>query len=264
MAAKKAGVDVDLNDLLRLDITFIEPYSDYVVMNVRDYGSIPNNMLVLTEKKSFLYSDKKFTDRYLNMYKQALRKKHGKSTVLTFLALNEVLKSYSDEFSKIDKQIDRFGVNSSLDKIEETANDLRGFADRLEDFVNLLISLEDRKIDFIYTKLLAYDFDILLAKSRHLLDRSRNHLWELRDIREEMDVKVTRKLNKSIEKLTLIMAFLTVVSVAISIPNTIGTFYGIPSLSAMVDSWFMLATLVVSIVVALWWGKHYWDKVLSV
>jgi Mg2+ and Co2+ transporter CorA len=262
-AAKGIGVDVDLNALLRLDITFIEPYPNYVVINLRDYGNIPNNMLVLTPKASLLYSDKQFTDRDYSIYKQALRRKYGEATVLSFLALSEVLKSYSAKFSEIDKQIDRFGVNSSLEKIEETARELRMFADRMEDFVNLLISLEDRKVDFIHTKVLAYDFDVLLAKSRHLLDRSRNHLWELRDIREEMDVKITRKLNKNIEKLTVIMAFLTVVSVAISIPNTVGTFYGIPTLAGMIGTTFMLTTLAASLIVALVWGKYYWDKVLK-
>ena len=259
-AARDAGVDVNLEDLLRLDLLFFEPYKKYLIINLKQYGESQNNILILSKDANLYYSSSKLPRRDLRLYKAVLTKKNGESTVLAQVALRRALKNYSATFSRIDSKIDSFGKNSSLESIEETTELLRKVSDRVEDFLSLLMSLEDRRIKEVETKYLSYDYDVVLARSRLLVDRCRNHLKELRDIRDEIDIKFTRQLNKSIEKLTVVMAFLALASLAISIPNTVATFFGIPAFSEAVPMGFMLLMVIVSSILVTIWSYYYWKK----
>lgn len=258
VAAQNIGVRADLKALLGLDMIFLESYRRYVVLNVKDYGEQPDNLLVLSRDENLAFSAKPPTKTDYKMFKYTLAKKFGESTVLALLVLRRVLRNYEARFKEVDSQIDSFGPNSSLDELEEITVFLRKFTDRVEDFVNLLIQLEDRKIKEVNPNYVSYDYDVLLARARYLLDRCRNHLQELRDIRSEIDVKTTRQLHATMQKLTVIMVFLTVVTVAISVPNTVATILGIPTLADLVQTDVVLNTLLVSILLAAVWGVYYW------
>lgn len=260
VAARDAGVDVNLGDLLKLDLLFFEPYKKYLIINLKQYGDSPDNILILSKDVNLYYSSSKLQRRDLSLYKSILSKKNGESTVLAHVALRNALKNYASTFSGIDSKIDSFGPRSSLDSIEETTELLRKVSDRVEDFLSLLMSLEDGRIKEVETKYLSYDYDVTLARSRLLMDRCRNHLMELRDIRDEINIKFTRQLNKSIEKLTVVMAFLALASLAISIPNTVATFFGIPAFSETISIDFMLLAMVVSLVIVIGWSYYYWKK----
>lgn len=260
VAAKNIGVRADLKALLGLDLIFLESYRKYVVLNVKDYSEQPDNLLVLSRDENLVFSAKPPTKTDYKMFKYTLAKKFGESTVLALLVLRRVLRNYEARFKEVDSQIDSFGPNSSLDELEEITVFLRKFTDRVEDFVNLLIQLEDRKIKEVNPNYVSYDYDVLLARARHLLDRCRNHLNELRDIRSEIDVKTTRQLHATMQKLTMIMAFLTVVTVAISVPNTVATIFGIPSLSNLLSREILIDVLLASVALAAIWGVYYWKN----
>lgn len=224
--AREIGVKDDLRALLGLDVLFFEQYEDYTVLSLKDYSVAPNNLLILSKEKSLLYSEKQITQRDFSLFKQEVKKQFGESTALALLALQEVLKSYSKHFEKINAQIDSYSGAHDLPAIESTTIDLRKLAVKVEDFLNLLYVLEDRKVPVFVTQYVSYDYDLLLARTRHVLDRCRNHLQELRDLRGEIEIKNTNQLNKRLEDLTNIMKKLTALTLILMIPNILFSMYG--------------------------------------
>ncbi|HLC37920.1 MAG TPA: CorA family divalent cation transporter [Candidatus Norongarragalinales archaeon] len=258
--AQELGVGVNLDELLAIDITFLESYEDYVIINVKIAGENPNNILVLSSRDALLYSNKTFGEKDYKMYRYTLEKDFGEATVLAFLTLRSVLDEYLASFKVLDDKIDSLETAYDPNAAEESTMKLRRLTNRVEDFVNLLISLEERKIKQVSTNLVGYDYGLVLAKAQHLLDRCRNHLSQLRDIRSEIEVKGTSNLSKNIEKLTVIMAVLTVFSVVISIPNTVATIFGIPHVSEVMEIQTTVIVLAASTFLALLWGVHYWRR----
>ncbi len=224
--ARQIGVEDDLKALLGLDVLFFEQYENYTVLSLKDYSAAPNNLLILSKQKSILYSEKQITQRDFSLFKQEVKKQYGESTALALLALQEVLKSYSKHFEKINAQIDSYSGTHDLPNMESTSIDLRKLAVKVEDFVNLLYTLEDRKVPVFVTQYVSYDYDLLLARARHVLDRCRNHLQELRDLRAEIEIKSTNQLNKRLEELTNIMKKLTALTLILMIPNILFSLYG--------------------------------------
>ncbi|MBI4360992.1 hypothetical protein HY572_04445 [Candidatus Micrarchaeota archaeon] len=258
--AEQMGVKDDLRALLTLNLIFFERYEDYSIVSVRDYSDSPNNILVLSKDKTVLYSEKQITQRDFRLFKYTVQKTYGESTALTLLVLKEVLRSYTKHFDKINAEIDTYSGVKDLDKIELTTVNLRKLTVDVEDFQNLLYTLEDRKVREFRTEYLEYDYDLVLARTQHLLDRCRNHLQELRDLRSEVEVRATADLNRSIKSLTVVMMFLTIITVVLSVPNTVATVFGVPPIAALYDPQTILAIVVLSMVVAAAWGVHYWTK----
>ncbi len=224
--ARQIGVEVDLHALLGLDVLFFEQYEQYTILSLKDYSGAPNNLLILSKERSLLYSEKQITQRDFRLFRQEVKKKYGESTALALLALQEVLKSYSKQFDKSNQEIDSYTGAQDLPRIETTSIELRKLTVRVEDFVNLLYTLEDRKVPMFVTQYISYDYDLLLARARHLLDRCRNHLQELRDLRGEIEIKNTNQLNKRLEELTNIMKKLTALTLILMIPTIVFTVYG--------------------------------------
>lgn len=258
--AQEMGVNEDLRALLTLNLIFFERYEDYSVVSVRDYSEAPNNVLVLSKDKTLLYSEKQITQRDFRLFKYTVQKTYGESTALTLLVLKEVLKSYSKHFDKLNAEIDSYSGVKDLEKIEHTTVDLRKLTVDVEDFQNLLYTLEDRKVREFRTEYVEYDYDLVLAHTQHLLDRCRNHLQELRDLRSEVEVRATSDLNRSIKGLTVVMMFLTIITVVLTVPNTVATVFGVAPIAELYDAPTILFIVVLSMVLAAAWGVHYWMK----
>ncbi len=224
--AKKMGVAENLRHLLALDLTFFEKYPNYSVINLRDYGDEPNNLLVLSRDESILYSSKKFSDNDYVMFKHTLEKKYGESTVLAYLVLRDVLKNYSEQFEKLNAEIDALETSLDAVRIEETGRNLRKLMDKVEDFVDVLIKLEDRQVREVNTAYVGYDYDVLTAKSKHLLDRCRSHMGQIVGLRNEVEVRATKELNLRIASLSDVMKKLTAITVILMLPTIIASHYG--------------------------------------
>ncbi|MBI5035888.1 magnesium transporter CorA family protein [Candidatus Micrarchaeota archaeon] len=224
--ARAAGVEEDLRALFTLDVIFCEQYKDYTMVSIKDYSDSPNNLLVLSYDKNLLYSEKQITQHDFRLFKYTLQKKFGESTALTLLVLKEVLRAFSNRFDKINAQIDSFKDIHDLPKIEDTTKELRSFNNRVEDLLGLLYTLEDRKVKEFRTEYVAHDYNLLLSKAKHLQDRCRNHLQELRDIRSEIELRNTYVLNKHMEELAQIMKKLTALTLLFMIPTLITSHFG--------------------------------------
>ena len=224
--AHEMGVGVNLEELLEIQVTFLESYEEYVIINIKTTGESPNNIIILNEKNALLYSDKAFGEKDYKMFRYTLQKPFGETTVLSFLVLRSVLEEYQNVFKVLDENIDHLEKKYEISEAEESTSRLRRLTNRVEDFVNLMISLEERKIRQVNTSFIAYDYGLVLAKAQHLLDRCRNHLNQLRDIQRDADVRQTRETNRRIEELTNVMKKLTALTAIIMVPTLIASIYG--------------------------------------
>ncbi len=234
---RASGVSEDLRSLLVLDLNFFENYGSYAVLNLRDYSSEPNNLMVLSDSDCFYLGGKEINGEQLKFFKYTLKKKYGESTVLALLVMKNVLTSYTGEFEKINAEIDRQEEVLNAQEIERLGRRLRKVGDKVEDFLDLLIKLEDRDVREVNTGYVSYDYDVLLAKARHLLDRIKSHSSQIVGLRNEVESRFSRELNARIEYLSDVVRKLTAITVILMIPNIITGYYGmnLRNLSSIVD-----------------------------
>ncbi len=225
-AIKQFGVGEDLTRLTEIDYNFFDSYGDYVIINLRDYSENPNNLMVLSETDSFLYSDKRIGAPQLKLFAYPLKKKFGESTVLAYLVLKSVLASYSAFFDKLNSEIDEQEEKLDPSEVGVLQRKLRKVADKVEDFVDFLIKLEDREIQEVNTNYISYDYDVMLAKAKHLLDRIKSHHLQIVGLRNEIEIKSTRELNKRIENLSYVVKKLTALTLILMIPNIVAGHFG--------------------------------------
>ena len=262
-AARELGIEVDLQALTVLDTLFFETYKNYLIINARDHSENPNNLLILSKENNLFYGQKQFTSKDYKMFRLSLRNPFGESTVLAFLALQEVMNNYSTRFESLHNELDEAEKKLDVDKLDSLSRAFRKLADRLEDFLDLLIKLEDRKFQQVRTNYISYDYDVLLAKTRHLLDRSRNQLGRISGLRNELEIKETRKLNERISNLTLVMKRLTALTVILMIPTIITSHYGMnfPAPEFQWEYGYLFATvlsLVIMFGVVVFFKKKDW------
>ncbi|MBI5635466.1 magnesium transporter CorA family protein [Candidatus Micrarchaeota archaeon] len=225
--ARKLGYPKDLTELTRHEIKFLEKYDNFTVINLHDYGrGNNNNLMVLTAGKSLLYSEKKIGAGDLRLYKSVLGKKFGESTAFALVATHRVLENYEDYFEKISDDIDGLEENLDIGRIQHNAKVLRKLHDKVEEFVDVVLELKERKVREVKTEYLTYDFDLLVAKANHLLNRAKSHLSQLNNLRTEYEIRSTNELNKQIKFLTLVMKNLTALTVILTVPMLIASWYG--------------------------------------
>lgn len=256
-------IDINIDAVLDLDLSFFENYEKYTLISIPDYDLFnPENVLLISKDYTLVYSNKNFNN-YLKSYKQILKKSYGESTVITLLLLKNVLKNYSQEFEKVRDDMNRLDLDPILEKVEESGRALRRLTDRFEELVQLVIILKERAIKEFNTSLIPFDYDILNAESRYWLERCRSHIYRISSLRTKSEMKSNKELNANITRLTVIMTFLTVVSIVVSVPGTIGAIFGIPALS---DVYFkpnthnLVLTLIVSTVLTIILGYWYWKS----
>lgn len=226
--AKEMGFTQDINQILELDANYVLPEKNYVVINLKAYDKEePNNLMILSKEKNIIYTKNKIDQKSIEIYKFILQKSFGESTVLAVITLKRVLETYLNKFESINKEIDEFESKKiDLNEISKLGRQLRKLTDRVEDFMELLIRLGERSISEVNTSYISYDFNLLKAESRHLIDRCKSHHTQLLVLRSEYDAEVTKELNKRIEKMTEIMMKLTAITVIIMLPTLITSYYG--------------------------------------
>ncbi|GEM_PF-5088861 len=260
---KEAGLKVNLKELTLLDYNFLQTYDNFTIINIRDYDKEPNNLIILSPKKTFFYGGKDFVNGNLRQFSNILNKKYGESTAITFLVLEAVLTNYTTEFESLRKELVELEQNLNIDRIEEEGRRLRKLIDRLEDFFDILIRLEERKLAEFDSKLISYDYNILTSEAKYWLERCRSNMYRIASLRTKCDIKSNSELSERITKLTIIMTFLTIISIVVTIPGTVGAIFGIPALS---DAYFkghnrfLLESLVISTLLSVVLGYVYWKK----
>ncbi|HIH20322.1 TPA: hypothetical protein HA244_03565 [Candidatus Micrarchaeota archaeon] len=224
--AAELDVNVNLDELQEIDVVFLESYGNYVILAIKTTGGKKNDILVLGEKNSLLYSEKTFGEKDYRIFKHTLQKQYGESTVLTLLTLRSTLEDYSGAFKILDETIDSLEAEYRPGLAEETTTKLRRLTNRVEDFATLMMSLEERKIVQVNANLVTYDYGITTAKAQHLLDRCRNHLHQLRDIQRQAEMKESHEMNRNIAELASAAKKLAAISAILLVPVIIAGHFG--------------------------------------
>ena len=259
---QRHNIDVDLKSLLKLDVTFFEKYEKFILISIKDYAENPNNILILSKNYTLIYTTKNYNN-YEKVYRIPLKKPYGESTVITLLTLRQILKNYTSIFEKIRSDMDILDRTLNPETIEETGRSLRKLTDRVEELVQLIIMLKERDIKEFNTVIIAFDYDMLNAESRYWLERCRSHVYRISSLRTKSEIRNTRELNQTISKLTVIMAFLSIVAIVVSVPGTIGAIFGIPALSNKYfegNPQLLLWSLIVSTTLSIVLGYMYWKS----
>jgi len=229
LASKKIGRDVD--SLLKLDLPFYD-YEDKV--SVLYFPTYPDNrercLVFITKKDVLIHSSINFNN-YERKYKTILKKPKSESTIITFLVLKAVLKNYSEQFQKIRDRMNELEMQPVLDKIEDSGRALRRLTDKIESLVELIIVLKQREIKQFDVSLVVFDYEILATEARYWLERCRSHIYRIASLRTKSEMQSNMELNDTMHRLTVIITFLTIVSIVVAVPGTIGAIFGIPALS---------------------------------
>ena len=150
-----------------------------------------------------------------------------------------------------------------LERVEESGRALRRHTDRIEELVNLIITLKEEEVKEFDTKSITFDYDILNAEARYWLERCRSHIYRISSLRTKSEMKSNRELNATMKRLTVIMTFLTIIGIIVSVPGTIGAVFGIPALS---DAYFekhtisLVWVLIFATLLTVFLGYLYWKS----
>lgn len=252
-AAAQKNVTGDLESLHNLDILFYEDYEDkYMIISLPGINdTIFNQILVLSDDFNLAYcSETKRKPLKLKLSKIKNRA-FVESTLLAYEVLNAALDAYYAEHTSLIKQANQLHLNPDIDQVEILFRKARNLYNVADDVLKLCIEAEDEGLKYIDLKVIPYEFDVLMARARHLVDRMESFKREVDVLRTKCDINETRKLSKRIEILTQIMAVLTVISLVISVPNTVATIFGIPAVSANFEFEFIMEIVLLSSFLAL-------------
>ncbi|MDO8578308.1 MAG: CorA family divalent cation transporter, partial [Dehalococcoidales bacterium] len=222
-----AGVTFDLDSLIQLNTDFVEASEKYLLLNIKEYGvEKPDNMLFLIEDKAFVFSGSCPSPSAFKAFESILSKPSGISTIQCFLVLDKVVDNHK-------KQLEGF-----LDKIktqEETFDqvenrklnlEIERFSDRLEEFHDLLLELQERRYKQVQFHYISFDYRVLLAESLSLQGRARRRIESLKRLRQDHAIRASEELNQRILKLNDVVTRLTAITVIFMVPTLIASHFG--------------------------------------
>ncbi len=261
---QKLGVSGDLSMLDDLKIIFYEVYDKYVIINIPGFDGKANHVLYLSKYANLTYPAKLKTKARLKLSK-IKGKKDIESTLLAYEVFNTTVENYFSIYRLLAEKIEDLHDNPNIDIVEDVAKRIRVTSDIVEDLLKLFLEIEDNEIDFINPKIIPYEFDLLVARANHLVDRIRNLKKEINILRTKCEMVETKTLSGRIELLTRVMAVLTIVGVVISVPNTLATVFGVRSIADLFSIenmfWIMIWGTIVSVIASFIYMKFYLKKV---
>ncbi|MFA6035818.1 MAG: CorA family divalent cation transporter [Candidatus Micrarchaeia archaeon] len=222
--ARELGITSDLEKLQNLDILFYEQYPEYMLFNLVSFESGINKIIILLKEDALIYPSLLFeSDRILKI---KVKGPYRESTIAAYTVLKKMSDNYYSYFEAINRELAHATDAPSSEKLEQLSRKLRRLQDIVDDFTALLIRLNESEVPFVDTKKIGYEFDILLARSRHLEHRCEvaksdiNMLYTRREMREGAE------LNKRLEKLTEVMKKLTAFTIILMLPTLLTSHYG--------------------------------------
>ncbi|MDO8641844.1 MAG: hypothetical protein Q7R33_09995 [Nitrosarchaeum sp.] len=254
-------IGIEIDEIVKIDLPFIESQSNFTIINIPSYGHENSSNLIFTKKDQVLICTSTKQIKIEKKFEKIMKKKQGESTITIFILLKSILKNYSQEFLKIRDMMNTLDFDPVLDSIEDAGRQLRKLTDRLEGLFQIGIELKEEEIDCFHTKLIDFEYELFNTESRYWLERCRSHNYRIASLRTKSEMKSNRELNDTMKKLTVIMTFLTIVSIVVNVPGTVGAIFGIPALSnAYFESHttFLILTLITTTILSMLLGFLYW------
>lgn len=224
---EETGLVFDFESVVELNANFLEPSNQYLILNVKDYnGEDCNSLLFLTEDKAFLFSKNPPPPEASKTFEGVVARPFGRSTVLAFLTLSKVLESYKAWFEASISTFRELDQNFDYTKYRSLDLELERLNDRLEEFHDLLLKLEESGIKQVETQQISFDYSVLIAESQSLQRRCERRLAVLKDLARDHEMRATTDLNRRIERLNEVVKKLAALTVIIMIPTLVASHFG--------------------------------------
>jgi Mg2+ and Co2+ transporter CorA len=224
---KSFGIDLDFQSVLELTTDFAQVTSQYLLLNIKEYNAEkPDNLLFLTEDKIFVCSRNAPTQAMVSSFEDVLEQSYGKSTIIVFLVINKIHDSHALQLESISKRIRPLDDEFKHDESRALSMEFERFGDRLEEFHDLIIGLQERRYKQVQTQHINFDYRVLIAESQSLQTRCRRRLSYIKDLRQDHEMKSTEELNTKIVRMNDILKKLTSITVILMLPTLIASHFG--------------------------------------
>jgi len=260
---KNREIDVEIDDIIKIDLPFLESQSKFTIINIPSYNNDKGgNIIIVNESDILVWSSLNF-NKIDKKFERINKKKNGESTLAIFFLLKSILKNYSLEFLRIRSIMDSLDLDPQLDIIEQTGRELRKVTDRLEGLLQVVIELKEANISCFEPSLVDFEYELFITEVRYWLERGRSHNYRISSLRTKSEMRSNKELNDTMKKLVIITTFLTIVSIVINVPGTIGAIFGIPALS---DTYFknniqmLVFVLIFMTILSIILGLFYWKS----
>lgn len=223
----EAGRTFNFASVIEVSTDFLEVSDQHLILNVKSAnGEDPNNLLFVVERRAFLFSKKLPLPAALEPFKGVLNKEFGPSTVLAFLTLQMVLGSYRAKLEALIAPMRKLDEDFDYQSYRTVVAEFERLDDRLEEFHELLLKLEERGVKQVETEHISFDYSVLIAESVSLEGRCRRRLTMVRDLARDHELRASAHLNQRIERLSDVMKRLTAITVILMIPTLIASHFG--------------------------------------
>jgi Mg2+ and Co2+ transporter CorA len=246
------GLTFDFKSLVELNTDFSQVTSQYMLVDIKEYGSPkPDNFLFLTDENVFICSDNAPNLAEVNAFEDVLEQSFGKSTIIAFLMINKVLDNHVAFIETFNKNIRILEENFDHEQYRALSLEFDRFSDRLEEFHNLIIGLQERRYKYIQTQYFPFDYRVLIAESQSLQARCRRRLSYIKDLRQDHEMKSTEELNQKIVRMNDILKKLTSITVILMLPTLIASHFGMnfANMPELRISWVYPAVIIVQFVI---------------
>lgn len=244
---EKIGIEEDVDELLTIHTPIYHRYKKYSIL-VLPISNEENVISIIHKKGSLSYpSIPKIDKEWLNEIGNGAI---SENTLVIFNLLEHIIDMYDMEYYILKSNLTTlktFNLNT-LEQIRVDTNLLR---EKVEDVLKILIKFKSNKDVFINAVSIVYDIDVLIADANYLYDMLKLSLKEISVRRNNYEVEVSKELNANIVKLTEIMLILTILSIIISVPNTIATIFGVAPLSELLPASGIIQLIIVSTIISL-------------
>ncbi len=222
-----AGVTLDLASLTKLNTDFAEASEQFLLLNIKEYGvEKPDNMLFLTEDKAYAFSSNRPSLSDIKSFEGILAKPFGSSTILGFFVLDKIVDHHKQQLEGFVEKIEK--QEQDFDQVEyhQLNLEIEHFSDRLEEFHDLLLELQERRYKQVQFHMISFDYRVLIAESLSLQGRCRRRMDSLKGVRQDHEIRATEELNKRILKLNDVVQRLTAITVIFMLPTLIASHFG--------------------------------------
>jgi Mg2+ and Co2+ transporter CorA len=221
------GTTFDFKSVVELQTEFLQTSEQYLILNVKDFEKVePDNLLFLTGDKAFLYAKRPPSLDGYKPFEKVCSRSYGRSTILAFLTLSRVMDSYKSRLETLINIIRELEQEFDSKKYRDLSFEFERLTDRLEEFHDLLLRLQERGAKEIETRYISFDYDVLIAESTSLLERCNRRANLLKEVGRDHELQVTMELNQRIEHLNNVMKRLTAITVILMLPTLIASHFG--------------------------------------
>ncbi|MDD5038543.1 MAG: CorA family divalent cation transporter [Dehalococcoidales bacterium] len=225
--AATGGITLDLASVIGLQTNFIEASEQYLLLNIKEYDDKkPDNMLYLSEDKVFAYSGNCPSISGIKNFGDILDRPFGKSTILCFIILDKIMDNHKKQLDSFVERIRKQEEDFDYTEYRGLSLEIDRFDDRLEEFHDMLLELQERRHSQIKTQYLAFDYRVLIAESQSLQGRCRRRIGSLKEIRQEHEMEAAEGLNQRIMNLNDVVRRLTAITVILMLPTMVSSHFG--------------------------------------